>query len=139
MTAPPPDDCLARNDWICGDYLSTRRQILLDATGQHLQLTVISVALGLVIAVPLALLARRRRWTVGPVLGITTVIYTIPSLAMFSLLLPVYGLSATLVVVGLALYSLTLLVRNILAGLDGVPAEARKPPGAWGTGRCANC
>lgn len=105
MTAPPPDDCLARNAWICGEYLSTRRQILLDAVLQHLQLTVVSVALGLVIAVPLALLARRRRWTVGPVLGITTLIYTIPSLAMFSLLLPFYGLSATLVVVGLALYS----------------------------------
>ncbi|MFD3417122.1 ABC transporter permease [Streptomyces decoyicus] len=134
MTAPPPDDCLARNDWICGDYLSTRRQILLDATGQHIQLTVISVALGLVIAVPLALLARRRRWTVGPVLGITTVIYTIPSLAMFSLLLPVYGLSATLVVVGLALYSLTLLVRNILAGLDGVPAEAKEAARGMGYG-----
>ncbi|MFD5733710.1 hypothetical protein ACFWIY_12855 [Streptomyces sioyaensis] len=67
MTAPPPDDCLARNDWICGDYLRTRRQILLDAVAQHLQLTVVSVALGLVIAVPLALLARRRRWTAAAV------------------------------------------------------------------------
>ncbi|MGG2461979.1 ABC transporter permease [Streptomyces sp. RGM 3693] len=133
MTAPP-DDCLARNDWICGDYLSTRRQILLDAVGQHVQLTVISVGLGLVIALPLALLARRRRWTVGPVLGLTTVIYTIPSLAMFSLLLPVYGLSATLVVVGLALYSLTLLVRNILAGLDGVPAGAKEAARGMGYG-----
>ncbi|MEV0370371.1 ABC transporter permease [Streptomyces sp. NPDC050636] len=133
MTAPP-DDCLARNDWICGDYLSTRRQILLDASVEHVQLTVISVGLGLVIAVPLALLARRRRWTVGPVLGITTVIYTIPSLAMFSLLLPLYGLSATLVVVGLALYSLTLLVRNLLAGLAGVPAEAKEAARGMGYG-----
>ncbi|MFF4950805.1 ABC transporter permease [Streptomyces chattanoogensis] len=134
MTAPPPDDCLARNDWICGDYLSTRRQILLDAVAQHLQLTVTSVALGLMVAVPLAVLARRRSWTLGPVLGVTTVIYTIPSLAMFSLLLPVYGLSATLVVVGLALYSLTLLVRNILAGLDGVPAEAKEAARGMGYG-----
>ncbi|MEU9122537.1 ABC transporter permease [Streptomyces sp. NPDC048506] len=134
MTAPPPDDCLARNEWICGDYLTTRRQILLDAVAQHIQLTVVSVALGLVIAVPLALLARRRRWAVGPVLGITTVVYTIPSLAMFSLLLPVYGLSATLVVVGLALYSLTLLVRNILAGLNGVPAEAKEAARGMGYG-----
>lgn len=130
----PPDDCLARNDWICGDYLSTRRQVLLDAVGQHVQLTVVSVGLGLAVALPLALLARRRRWTVGPVLGITTVLYTIPSLAMFSLLLPVYGLSATLVVVGLALYSLTLLVRNILAGLNGVPAEAREAARGMGYG-----
>ncbi|MEU5009267.1 ABC transporter permease [Streptomyces sp. NPDC021749] len=134
MTAPSPDDCLARNEWICGDYLSTRRQILLDAVLQHVQLTVVSVALGLLVAVPLALLARRWRWTVGPVLGVTTVLYTVPSLAMFSLLLPVYGLSATLVVVGLALYSLTLLVRNLLAGLNGVPAEARDAARGMGYG-----
>ncbi|MFE5736011.1 ABC transporter permease [Streptomyces celluloflavus] len=133
MTAPP-DDCLARNDWICGDYLGSRRQILLDAVAEHVQLTVVSVLLGLVIALPLALLARRRRWARGPVLGLTTVLYTIPSLAMFSLLLPLYGLSATLVVAGLALYSLTLLVRNILAGLDGVPAEAREAARGMGYG-----
>ncbi|MGW5939953.1 ABC transporter permease [Streptomyces celluloflavus] len=133
MTAPP-DDCLARNDWICGDYLSSRRQILLDAVAEHVQLTVVSVLLGLVIALPLALLARRRRWARGPVLGLTTVLYTIPSLAMFSLLLPLYGLSAALVVAGLALYSLTLLVRNILAGLDGVPAEAKEAARGMGYG-----
>ncbi|MCB5908678.1 ABC transporter permease [Streptomyces pinistramenti] len=133
MTAPP-DDCLARNDWICGDYLSTRRHILLDAVLEHVQLTVVSVLLGLVIALPLALLARRRRWAAGPVLGLTTVLYTIPSLAMFSLLLPLYGLSAALVVVGLALYSLTLLVRNILAGLEGVPAEAKDAARGMGYG-----
>ncbi|MFE7660116.1 MULTISPECIES: ABC transporter permease subunit [Streptomyces] len=133
MTAPP-DDCLARNDWICGDYLGSRRQILLDAVAEHVQLTVVSVLLGLVIALPLALLARRRRWARGPVLGLTTVLYTIPSLAMFSLLLPLYGLSAALVVAGLALYSLTLLVRNILAGLDGVPAEAKEAARGMGYG-----
>lgn len=104
MTAPP-DDCLARNEWICGEYLSTRRQILLDAVGQHLQLTAVSVLIGLALAVPLAVLARRWGWAAGPVLGVTTVLYTIPSLAMFSLLLPVYGLSAALVVAGLVLYS----------------------------------
>lgn len=133
MTAPP-DDCLARNDWICGDYLATRRHILLDAALQHLHLTVVSVLLGLVIALPLALIARRWRWTVGPVLGVTTVLYTIPSLAMFSLLLPLYGLSSSLVIVGLALYSLTLLVRNILAGLAGVPEEAKEAARGMGYG-----
>ncbi|KOT91368.1 ABC transporter permease [Streptomyces sp. NRRL F-5755] len=125
---------MARNDWICGDYLATRRHILLDAVLQHLHLTVVSVLLGLAIALPLALLARRWRWAVGPVLGLTTVLYTIPSLAMFSLLLPLYGLSATLVIVGLALYSLTLLVRNILAGLAGVPEEAKEAARGMGYG-----
>ncbi|MET9375254.1 ABC transporter permease [Streptomyces sp. NPDC003035] len=133
MTAPP-DDCLARNEWICGAYLSSRSEILGDAVVQHLYLTAVSVALGLLLAVPLAVLARRRRWAAGPVLGITTILYTIPSLAMFSLLLPVYGLSASLVVAGLALYSLTLLVRNILAGLRAVPEDTRQAARGMGYG-----
>ncbi|GHH53010.1 ABC transporter permease [Streptomyces candidus] len=133
MTAPP-DDCLARNDWICGAYLSSRREILLDAVLQHLHLTVVSVLLGLLVAVPLALAARRWRWAAGPVLGLTTVLYTIPSLAMFSLLLPVYGLSASLVIAGLVLYSLTLLVRNLLAGLRAVPEETRQAARGMGYG-----
>ncbi|MGW0812264.1 ABC transporter permease [Streptomyces viridiviolaceus] len=132
MTAPP-DDCLARNEWICGEYLSTRREILQDAVVQHLQLTAASVLIALVLALPLAVLARRR-WAAGPVLAVTTVLYTIPSLAMFSLLLPVYGLSASLVVAGLVLYSLTLLVRNILAGLRAVPEETRQAARGLGYG-----
>jgi osmoprotectant transport system permease protein len=130
----PPDDCLARNDWICGAYLSSRREILWDAVLQHLQLTVVSVLLGLLIALPLAIAARRWRWASAPVLGLTTVLYTIPSLAMFSLLLPVYGLSASLVVAGLVLYSLTLLVRNLLAGLRSVPEETRQAARGMGYG-----
>ncbi|ARX88423.1 ABC transporter permease [Streptomyces alboflavus] len=51
MTAPP-DDCLARNEWICGDYLSTRREILTDAVLQHLELTALSVLIALAIALP---------------------------------------------------------------------------------------
>ncbi|MFE0426521.1 ABC transporter permease [Streptomyces sp. NPDC058953] len=136
MTASgtPPDDCLARNEWICGAYLSTRREILLDAVLQHLQLTAAAVALALVLAVPLAVAARRWRWAAGPVLAVTTILYTIPSLAMFSLLLPVYGLSASLVVTGLVLYSLTLLVRNVLAGLRAVPEETRQAARGMGYG-----
>ncbi|MET7699248.1 ABC transporter permease [Streptomyces sp. NPDC005485] len=133
MTAPP-DDCLARNEWICGAYLSTRRHILVDAVIQHLQLTSIAVLIGLVLAVPPAVLARRWGWAAGPVLAVTTVLYTVPSPAMFSLLLPVYGLSAALVVAGLVLYSLTLLVRNILAGLRAVPEETRQAARGMGYG-----
>ncbi|WP_318211880.1 ABC transporter permease [Streptomyces sp. SJL17-1] len=129
-----PDDCLARNEWICGAYLSTRSEILTDAVVQHLQLTVVSVALGLVLALPLAVAARRWRPAAGPILGVTTLLYTIPALAMFSLLLPVYGLSAALVVAGLVLYSLTLLVRNILAGLRAVPEETRQAARGLGYG-----
>ncbi|GAA1168126.1 hypothetical protein GCM10009654_26610 [Streptomyces hebeiensis] len=133
MTAPP-DDCLARNEWICGAYLTSRRGILRDAVLQHLQLTSAALALAVLIALPLALAARRWRGLAGPVLGLTTVLYTVPSLAMFSLLLPVYGLSASLVVAGLVLYSLTLLVRNLLAGLRAVPEEIRQAARGLGYG-----
>ncbi|MGS2586207.1 ABC transporter permease [Streptomyces hebeiensis] len=133
MTAPP-DDCLARNEWICGAYLTSRRGILRDAVLQHLQLTSAALALAVLIALPLALAARRWRGLAGPVLGLTTVLYTVPSLAMFSLLLPVYGLSASLVVAGLVLYSLTLLVRNLLAGLRSVPEEIRQAARGMGYG-----
>ncbi|PRH78824.1 ABC transporter permease [Streptomyces solincola] len=133
MTAPP-DDCLARNDWLCGAYLSSRSEILLDASLQHLRLTFVSVLIALVLALPLALAARRWRRASGTILGVTTILYTIPSLAMFSLLLPVYGLSAALVVAGLVLYSLTLLVRNILAGLRDVPEDARQAARGLGYG-----
>ncbi|MFE6709181.1 ABC transporter permease [Streptomyces sp. NPDC057695] len=133
MTAPP-DDCLARNEWICGAYLSTRGEILTDAVLEHLRLTAVSVALALALALPLAVAARRWRWAAGPVLGVTTLLYTIPALAMFSLLLPLYGLSASLVVAGLVLYSLTLLVRNILAGLRAVPEETRQAARGLGYG-----
>ncbi|MFJ4685377.1 ABC transporter permease [Streptomyces sp. NPDC088789] len=130
----PPDDCLARNDWICGAYLTTRSQILADAVLQHLQLTFAAILIALVVALPLAVLARRWNLASAPVLAVTTILYTIPSLAMFSLLLPLYGLSAALVVAGLVLYSLTLLVRNILAGLRAVPEETRQAARGMGYG-----
>ncbi|MFF1920118.1 ABC transporter permease [Streptomyces sp. NPDC058221] len=127
-------NCLVTNDWICGEYLRSRSQELTDATVQHIWITAVSVAIGVAVAFPLALLARRSRRFAGPVLGLTTVLYTVPSLAMFSLLLPLFGLSAALVVTGLVLYSLTILVRNILAGLEAVPQEAKEAARGMGYG-----
>ncbi|QKW07268.1 ABC transporter permease [Streptomyces sp. NA04227] len=126
-------NCLVANDWICGEYLRSRSQELTDATVQHIGITAASVAIGILVAFPLALLARKKIFA-GPILGLTTVLYTVPSLAMFSLLLPVFGLSASLVVTGLVLYSLTILVRNILAGLQAVPEEAKEAARGMGYG-----
>ncbi|MBZ2408958.1 ABC transporter permease [Streptomyces sp. L06] len=109
-------NCLVANDWVCGEYFRTRGQDLVDATLQHIGITVAAVVIGVLIAFPLAVLAHRRRAFAAPVLALTTLFYTIPSLAMFSLLLPLFGLSAALVITGLVLYSLTILVRNTLAG-----------------------
>ncbi|MFG2330232.1 ABC transporter permease [Streptomyces sp. NPDC048604] len=127
-------NCLVTNDWICGEYLRTRSGELTEATLQHIGITTASVLLGLLVAFPLALLVRARPRLAAPVLGLTTLLYTVPSLAMFSLLLPVFGLSASLVVTGLVLYSLTILVRNILAGLDAVPADTREAARGMGYG-----
>ncbi|MFD7500027.1 ABC transporter permease [Streptomyces sp. NPDC059850] len=127
-------NCLISNEWICGEYVRTRGQELTDATLQHVGITLASVAIGLVIAFPLALLARRRQSVAGPVLGLTTILYTVPSLAMFSLLLPVFGVSQAVVVTGLVLYSLTILVRNIMAGLASVPEDAREAARGMGYG-----
>ncbi|MFH9957703.1 ABC transporter permease [Streptomyces roseolus] len=127
-------NCLVANDWICGEYLRTRREELTDALVQHVGLTAASVAIALLVAVPLALLVRARPRLATPVLGLTTLLYTVPSLAMFSLLLPVFGLSSALVVTGLVLYALTILVRNALAGLEAVPVETREAARGLGFG-----
>ncbi|MFF0485711.1 ABC transporter permease [Streptomyces sp. NPDC004435] len=127
-------NCLVANDWICAEYLRTRREELTDALVQHIGITAASVVIALLVAVPLALLVRARPRLATPVLGLTTLLYTVPSLAMFSLLLPVFGLSSALVVTGLVLYALTILVRNTLAGLEAVPAETREAARGLGFG-----
>jgi osmoprotectant transport system permease protein len=123
------------NDWVCLEYLRSRAPQLTDAVVEHIWITVASVLLGLLVAFPLALLARRYRKLEGFVVGTTTAIYTIPSLALFSLLLPATGLTPTTVVIGLALYSLTILVRNVIEGLKAVPADVRESALGMGYGR----
>jgi osmoprotectant transport system permease protein len=92
---------------------------------EHLQLVLLSTAAGFVIAGALALVAHRRRWLVGPVTQVSAILYTVPSLAAFFLLLPLTGRGRTTAVIALAAYTLLILFRNTLAGLDGVPADAR--------------
>ena len=134
-SASVADNCLVRNEWICGEYVTSRQDEILAALGEHVLITVLSVGLGLVVAFPLALLARRRRSLKNMVLGASTTIYTIPSLALLSVLLPFTGLSRSTVVVALALYSLTILVRNIVAGLDAVPDDVVDAATGMGYGR----
>ena len=125
LTSADGPSCYSRltNEWICGQYLTDRRQEILDATVQHIWITVVSVLVGLLIAFPLALLARRLPRLEALILGLTTGIYTIPSLALFPLMVPFTGLTSTTVVLGLALYALTILVRSLLEGFRAVPDE----------------
>ena len=129
------DDCLLRNAWICPEYVRTRSDELVAAGSEHLRITVLSVIIGALIALPLALLARRVRQLRPTIFGVSTAIYTVPSPALFALLLPFTGLSERTVITGLVLYTLTVLVRAVLSGLDGVPEEVRDAARGMGYSR----
>lgn len=124
----------AANPWISLDYVRENADVLMAALRQHIELVVLSVGLGLVIAVPLALLVRGHRMAESVLLGVTGVVYTIPSLALFAVLAPVTGLTVTTVVIGLTGYTLLVLVRNVLTGLAGVPADVREAARGMGLG-----
>ena len=124
----------APNPWFDAGYVVDNWETILRYLGEHVRLTVAAVLLGAAIALPLALLARRSRLLSGSVLGISTVIYTIPSLAMFAFIFPFTGLSSTTVLIGLVAYSLVILVRNFLAGLQGVPDDVREAARGMGYG-----
>jgi osmoprotectant transport system permease protein len=113
----------APNPWFSWGYVHSHGKQLLAAGEQHLFITLAAVALAMIIAFPLALVARRYRRLRGPLLGIGGILYTIPAISMISLLWPVFGLSPTTVVISLAIYALLVLLRNTMTGLDGVPED----------------
>jgi len=121
--------CEVANHLFCSDWVSQNwGTVLWPALRQHVVLTVISVAFGFVISTVAALLAYRRRWVERPVLVVTSILYTIPSLALFELLTPVpgFGLSRTTALVALISYTLLIMFRNTLTGLREVPGEVRE-------------
>ena len=124
----------APNPWFDPGYVVDNWDTILRYLGEHVRLTIGAVVIGALIALPLALLARRSRLLSGSVLGVSTIIYTIPSLAMFAFIFPFTGLSSTTVLIGLVAYSLVILVRNFLAGLQGVPADVREAAKGMGYG-----
>jgi osmoprotectant transport system permease protein len=107
-------------DWIVHNLNRYETPLL-----QHVKLTLLSVAIGFAIAFSLGLLAHRRRWLVAPITQVTGILYTIPSVALFFLLLPLTGRGTDTALVALVAYTLLIIFRNVIAGLDGVPAEAR--------------
>ncbi len=104
--------------WI-GDHLD----VILGRAIQHLYLSSIAVVVGFVISFGLAVWSIRRRAIYGPIVGIAGILYTIPSLALFPILVAITGLSDLTAEVPLVLYSLLIFVRNIVAGFDGVPGD----------------
>ncbi len=112
---------LIRWDWIAGHLDEIGQRLV-----EHVELTVIAVGVGLAIAFALALLIIRRPRLEGPVTSVTGTLYTIPSLALFVLLIPYTGLSVLTAEIGLVSYTLLILIRNIVSGIRGVPADARE-------------
>jgi len=102
------------------DYLLNNLSYVGTLFLQHLQMTLEALAIGLFIALPLGVLINRVRWLRGAVLGVLGVIYTIPSLSLFVLLIPLFGLGVTPAVIALVAYAQLMLVRNWAIGLAGI-------------------
>jgi osmoprotectant transport system permease protein len=118
--------CQATDAIFCWDWARENIDRYETPTVQHIELVVISVAIGFVVAFGLALLAHRRRWLQPPLLAFTGVLFTIPSVAFFFLLEPLTGRGRDTAIVALAIYTLQIIYRNTMVGLANVPASAKE-------------
>lgn len=122
-------------DW---GWMAGHLDDLVGRTLQHIWLTAIAVGIGFLISFALAVLAVRRRSTYGPVLAVSDILYTIPSLALFAALVSVTGITLLTVEIPLTMYTLVIFVRNMTAGFDSVSPdvlEAARGLGYTGTQR----
>jgi osmoprotectant transport system permease protein len=110
---------------------------IVDRTWQHLFLTLVPVVLGIVISLGLTALVLRWRRTYAPITIVAGILYTIPSLALFAFLIPIVGLNATNAIIALTSYTLLILVRNFVAGIDGVPRATLEAADGMGYTRTA--
>jgi len=125
--------CERANGWFCTDWLHAHwGDTLQPALVQHIELSLIAVGIGLVLASALALVGFRYRLLDPPIGLLADFLYTIPSLALFQLLVPLTGLTVTTVEIALVSYTLLILYRNMITGLRTVPPEALEV--ARGTG-----
>ena len=122
----------AQNPIIRWEYFIDEWDQIVEAVIQHLELTLIAVAIGFVLSAILAAIALRYGWTAGPISGLTAFLYTIPSVALFAILVPYFGLSRWSAVVPLAIYTLLILETNIVEGFAAVPAEVREAADGMG-------
>lgn len=114
------------------DWITAHLDDIWTRTVEHVQLTGYAVAIGFVIAMALSIVALRYRRTYTPITWFAGILYTIPSLAFFALLLPLTGLSMVTAEFGLVSYTLLILVRNIVAGVNSVPGPVREAATAMG-------
>lgn len=120
------DSCVIHNGFFCWSWFTQHWSgTFATPLVQHIELTVVAVAIGFAIAFVLAVIARRMQWFAAPVTFVTSILYTIPSLAAFELLVPITGLGRTTIEIPLVGYTLLVLFTNTLAGLSGVSPEVR--------------
>jgi osmoprotectant transport system permease protein len=117
------DACVAR-DGVCPSWIAENFDRYVEPLQRHVLLTVVALVVGFAISFSLALLAHRRRWLVTPIVQLTGILYTIPSLALFFLLLPLTGRGFLTAEIALVSYTLLIIFRNVITGLDGVPDDA---------------
>jgi osmoprotectant transport system permease protein len=118
--------CQARPDEVfCFDWARDNVDRFGTPTVQHLEIVLLSVLLGFAVAFALALLAHRRAWLRPPLLAATGVLYTIPSVAFFFLMLPLTGFGRDTAIIVLAVYTLQIIYRNTMLGLDNVPGATK--------------
>ena len=118
-------DTCESNNGFCPDWIADHFGDYVHPFFQHLLLVGLTVAIGFGISFTLALIAYRRRWLINPVTQVTGILYTIPSVAAFFLLLPITGRGTDTALVALVSYVLLIIFRNVLAGLDNVPGDIK--------------
>jgi osmoprotectant transport system permease protein len=117
--------CETHNHWFCSGWVHAHwSDTLAPALAQHVELMAIAIGCGVAISFVLALIGFRFHLLDAPLGAFSDFLYTIPSLALFQLLVPITGLTVTTVEIALVSYTLLILYRNIVEGLRGVPAEA---------------
>lgn len=117
--------CVGENDTVCIGWAFDNLDRWTTPTLEHLLLVSVSVAAGFAIAFGLALVSHGRRWLVPAFIGATGVIYTIPSIALFLILLPITGRGTVTALIALTLYNLQIIYRNVVVGLANVPEAAK--------------
>lgn len=117
--------CQATDALFCPQWAADNLHMYVSPALKQAYLVVVSVGIGFVLALALALVSHRRRWLVPPVTGATGVLFTIPSLAFFALLIPITGFGTLTAVIPLSVYTLQIIYRNIIAGLASVPQAAK--------------
>jgi osmoprotectant transport system permease protein len=117
--------CVPENGTFCFDWAVDNFDRYVTPAVEHLQLVLVSVVFGFAIAFGLALLSHRRRWLQPAFLGATGVLYTVPSIAFFFLLIPITGRGFDTAVIALTAYNLQIIYRNTVIGLANVPPDAK--------------